>query len=563
MQCARISTNLTCNQNCVYCNSRQHTDSPVWARPAAVRARIKRAIQQGGREIILTGGEPTLRRDLVDLIAFARDTGAAAVTLETNATLIGAQRAAQLRQAGVTRARVNLAGWGPALDGVTRDPGGFDRTIAGIQALLEATIRVELGAAVVRSTGPLLPALAAGLGALPGVADQIRGVIVRVPVDAPAAGELLALPAAVDAILAMDQAAREAGVDLWLDHDEMPPPCVFPRGGRWAHLFRLGRDGGGRPQFVHPPLCDACLAKPHCPGFSRAALGREPLPALQVIDEERSRRRLMLLDGSLKEAVRREMVGRDRPREASSGLVEERVIRVTFRCNQACAFCFVSTHLPDPPDEDVRRSIEEAAAAGIKVVLSGGEPTLNPRLAEYLRLATRLSRHPVTVQTNAVRLADEAVLADLIAAGLRGVFVSLHGSTSATADAVTGARGTFDRSVAGLDAVIRRGLATVINFVICRRNVRELVSLVRLVAARWPAAALNVSFVAASAEVVPQSRDLVPRYAEIIPELASAVTEAAALGVSIVGFESMCGVPLCVAPRELGRRFAALCDIDP
>src|SRR5262249_39439398 len=92
-----------------------------------VRAAIDEALARGAREIVLTGGEPAMRRDLAALVAHARARGAERVVLETNATLLDEARARELAAAGIGLVRINLAGFGDALDAVTQDPGGFER----------------------------------------------------------------------------------------------------------------------------------------------------------------------------------------------------------------------------------------------------------------------------------------------------------------------------------------------------------------------------------------------------------------------------------------------------
>src|SRR5579862_7794363 len=128
MRTQRVVTNLRCNQNCTYCTARREADDLVAIQPGAVRASIDAALASGATELIFTGGEPTLRRDLEDLVSYARRGGGAASTiaLETNGTLVDAARAGSLRAAGLDRALVNLAGTSPELDAVTRDPGGFE-----------------------------------------------------------------------------------------------------------------------------------------------------------------------------------------------------------------------------------------------------------------------------------------------------------------------------------------------------------------------------------------------------------------------------------------------------
>src|SRR5262249_22093092 len=86
------------------------------------------------------------------------------------------------------------------------------------------------------------------------------------------------------------------------------------------------------------------------------------------------------------------------------------------------------------------------------------------------------------------------------------------------------------------------------NFVIHARNHAQLPGYMRLAAERWPRALVNVSFVAPSSDVVPRDRGLIPRYSDVLPSLFDALAEADRLGVRVVGFESMCGIPLCLVP---------------
>jgi pyruvate-formate lyase-activating enzyme len=270
---------------------------------------------------------------------------------------------------------------------------------------------------------------------------------------------------------------------------------------------------------------------------------------MHPIREDRDRRRLTMV-ASVPEQIARELVTHS-VRYDNGRLVRDEIIRVNFHCNQACTFCFVSTHLPAASDDDVEAAIRAAGARGSHIVLSGGEPTLNRRLPDYLRLARTASGQPATLQTNAVRLDDRALVDALAAAGVSEAFVSLHGATAEISDAITEAPGTFVRTVRGIDNLLAAGIPVVINFVICEANRLETPAIVRLGAARWPKACINFSFVAASTDLVPRDRGLIPRYSDVLPPLAEAAAEAERLGVELVGFESMCGLPLCLVPQSL------------
>jgi MoaA/NifB/PqqE/SkfB family radical SAM enzyme len=558
MRSQLVFSHLTCNQNCTYCSVRRPADEPAFVRTTAVRARLDAALAQGASEVVLSGGEPAMRSDLALLVAHARRGGARVVVLETNATLIDVRLAGSLAAAGLSLARVNLSGVGPALDAITRDEGGSARTEAGIAALLAANIAVEISAVVIRSTLPLLAALPARLAAL-GFADRVRRIVVRTPVASPDERELVPYDEAAAAIAALEAAARTVGISVKIAPDSGPPPCTFASPGRVAHIYTMTPGARIRNDHTLLPVCDRCQMRDRCSGLARAYLERLPPPPMVPIAEDRVRRRLSLVS-TVEEQVAREFVQPNRAEVSGQGVIEERLIRVNFHCNQSCRFCFVSTHLPAPGDAAVRRAIADAGAAGAKVVLTGGEPTLNANLAAYVRLARESSRHPVHMQSNAIRCSDPAYTAALVEAGLGEVFVSLHGSTAEISDAVTEAPGTFVRTVLGIDNLHAAAVLLVLNFVICERNAADIVPYVRMVAARWPRAKLNVSFVAPSSDVVPKERALIPRYTDVLPRLAEAVAEAARLGLEVIGYESMCGLPLCLVPDELGR-FLSLTDL--
>lgn len=544
MRVQTVFTNRRCNQNCTFCNSRSARDDPGFVEPSAVRARIDQA--SGASEIVLTGGEPTLRRDLVALVAHAR-TVAERVVLETNATLVDDALARSLVEAGLSVAVVHLPGWGEPADAVTRDPGGFDRALAGMRALGAAGVTVEVSTAVVRSTIARLDTLAGNLAA---ALDGVHAIVVRVPVESPTPSELVSYEEAARAIVALDAAARALGIAVRLAPQGGPPPCLFPQRERAAHLFSMTSGAALRSDHARIEACATCRVADRCPGISSAYLARWPMPLASPVTDDRTRRRLSIIS-TVQEQIGRELVTLSRSEIGANSSVQERIIRVNFHCNQSCRFCFVATHLPPPEEALVRAAIVDACQAGARVVLSGGEPTLNKRLIEYIALAKSLSARPVELQTNAVLLDDPAVVDGLVGAALDDVFVSLHGVTAEVSDTVTGAPGTFVRTVAGIDNLARTQIRVVLNFVLCEANQHELVPFVRLVTDRWPRAGINLSFVAPSTDVVPRERSLIPRYSEVMPHIVEAIAEADRLGARVVGFESMCGIPLCLVPTSL------------
>jgi MoaA/NifB/PqqE/SkfB family radical SAM enzyme len=555
MRISRVATNETCNHRCGFCDARREHERASVAAGAAVRARIDDAVAATPHELVFTGGEPTLRRDLGELVRYAKARGVDRVALETNATRIDAVLAHDLAVAGLDRARVHMPAWGERLDALSRSPGAFVDVVTGITALADAGIVVEGAVPIVRENLDDVAAIPTGIRArsLPVARLWARAVLGSPDASQPAsAGEI------ATAMHGLADAARAVGLPLGLDPAVPLPPCLFARPARVAHLFALNPGGALRPGHTRFAACDECRVRDRCPGVPSELAARGARPLAPIADARIGRR--LTIISTVEQQVERELVTREIWRGSDGGTVPAHIVRIHFHCNQACEFCFVSTHLPPPQRSAVESAIAEIGALGGVLVLSGGEPTLAPDLPELVALGKRLGAREIELQTNAVRLAEPALVDALVAAGLDVAFVSLHGATAAISDRVTAAPGTFAQTVLGLDALVRSPMRVRINFVLCAHNLAEFPAFVEMVADRWSRAAITVSFVAPSTDLVPRTPELVPRYADVLPQLEAGLRIAAARGLEVGGFDSMCGIPLCLVPGDR-REFFGLAEL--
>ncbi len=546
MRVARVLTNETCNQACSFCTARRPVERREFVVASAVKHRLHEALAGGAREVVFTGGEPTMRRDLADLVRYARARGAERLVVETNAALITNEMARGLADAGLDVVRVHLPGFGPDTDAITRDEGGFVATLDGLRALAATKLAIEIAVPIVATNVHLVGHIPVGLRQT-GV-DVARMVIMAVT-DAPDPTSLASIADATRAIEHLDEAARTNGIPIQFDPGALLPPCLFDKPVRIAHLYALTPGGGNRHGFSRIPACSTCLASDRCPGMPSALLQRTPDVHVKPIVEDRLRRKLTVIS-STREQIRRELVTRDVYRAPTGEKVPSHIVRIHFHCNQACDFCFVSTHLPAPDENDVRAAILEIARQHGVLQLSGGEPTLNPRVCDYVRLGKTEGAVAVELQTNAIRLADERLTKNLEEAGLDVAFVSLHAARAEISDALTRAPGTFDKTLLGLDALARTTIRIRLNFVFCVPNQHDFPDFVRLAAARWPKAEINVSIASAFTDLVPRTPELIPRYADVLPFLEEGLALAREAQVQVHGFESMCGMPLCLVPLD-------------
>ncbi|WP_399258080.1 GTP 3',8-cyclase MoaA [Terriglobus albidus] len=135
----RLSITDRCNFRCVYCRSGQGA-TPVHELPMADYARIARVfLGMGIEKIRLTGGEPLLRHDLLDLVAELAgmrtlDGERPDIALTTNGHRL-AELAEPLRRAGLSRITVSMDAVDPeTFARITRVPRSYERVLDGIRA---------------------------------------------------------------------------------------------------------------------------------------------------------------------------------------------------------------------------------------------------------------------------------------------------------------------------------------------------------------------------------------------------------------------------------------------
>ena len=107
----RISVTDRCNLRCVYCmplSKKDLPERPETLSAAEIEEVVRAATSVGFRKFRLTGGEPTLRADIVDVVRrVASVPGAEDVAMTTNAVRL-VDLAKPLAEAGLRRVNVHL-----------------------------------------------------------------------------------------------------------------------------------------------------------------------------------------------------------------------------------------------------------------------------------------------------------------------------------------------------------------------------------------------------------------------------------------------------------------------
>lgn len=273
-----LKTGFTCNNRCNFCvqgDRRVHEED----RETAELVALLEAGRQYADGVVLTGGECTLRKDIVEIAAAARDLGYTTIQIQTNGRKLSNEAFCDaLIAAGVTE-------FGPSLHGAiaatheaqTHAKGSFKQTVQGIRNLVARRQRVIVNSVVTRSNLTELPRIGEMMVAL-GV-HQYQLAMVH-PLGSAAKNYEHVVPTLGEAAPWVKSGIRPgiaAGVRVMV---EAMPPCEMigyepyiaenwiPHTriedvGRTVPDYRAARVGEGKAKG---PPCETCTWNAECEG---------------------------------------------------------------------------------------------------------------------------------------------------------------------------------------------------------------------------------------------------------------------------------------------------------
>ncbi len=164
-------TTAGCNLRCIHCRRIEVADqlTPQDLTTAESKILIDQIAAVGSPVLVLSGGEPLMRPDILEIARYATDAGLP-VALATNGTMIDAALAQRIKASGVKRVSISFDG----ADSATHDMfralnGSFDAAIRGFKALRDVGLPVQINTTVAKHNQAQLEgvlALAKDLGAV-------------------------------------------------------------------------------------------------------------------------------------------------------------------------------------------------------------------------------------------------------------------------------------------------------------------------------------------------------------------------------------------------------------
>ena len=161
-------------------------------------------------------------------------------------------------------------------------------------------------------------------------------------------------------------------------------------------------------------------------------------------------------------------------------------IRLGFRCNARCGFCYYQDLLDQPPEKEpsvtaLRSSVTVLRRLGAtEVEFTGGEPTIRAELPDLIKLARQLGFGYISLITNGIRLARSSYAEELVAAGLNDVLISIHGATPETHDRHTAIPGSFRKALTAFENLRALGVRCRATCTVTARNLAEIEDILAL-----------------------------------------------------------------------------------
>lgn len=165
------------------------------------------------------------------------------------------------------------------------------------------------------------------------------------------------------------------------------------------------------------------------------------------------------------------------------------------RCNQNCVFCVAyekgESRFGSMSTNDAKKTIKEFARHKRgTIVFSGGEPTIRNDLPEIIKYAGNFDNvESISIVTNGVRLVDKNYFGKLVKADQKNKMsfsLSLHSHKKKISELLTASNGTFDKTISGIENVIRSKKNASIYQVITSKNYKDIPEFCEYINRKYP-----------------------------------------------------------------------------
>lgn len=160
---AHLGITSVCNMRCEYCSIRKPYNKTRELSTEEWKIIIKKLADLGIFQIGFTGGEPTLRKDLVELAQYV-DSLKCTFNLTTNCWNVSEQLIIDLKKSGMRQCQVSLDCYIPGINDRLRTKGSFERVLKTIRLLKRHNVAVGIDCVVSKNNIKYIPGFVKWLG---------------------------------------------------------------------------------------------------------------------------------------------------------------------------------------------------------------------------------------------------------------------------------------------------------------------------------------------------------------------------------------------------------------
>jgi len=269
-----VMAGYKCNNNCVFCSAESFAKSRLNRSTGEIAAQI---IANGKkyRTIEFIGGEFTIRKDAIYLIALAKKSGYDFISLETNGRMFANKNfCKKAAEAGLSLIVFSIHGSDARThDALTRAPGSFDQAIAGIKNLSSyPEVRIKTNFVITKKNYRQIPAFVKKMKKITNI-EQMRFSFIR-PVNLSDAALEKMMPDYSRVMPFLKKVENEE-----VKFQFIPLCMAGPKRFASQEAKKLTRKNYGQfeseidlfkslsQDFVRPKVCDRCAERESCLGI--------------------------------------------------------------------------------------------------------------------------------------------------------------------------------------------------------------------------------------------------------------------------------------------------------
>ncbi|MBL7056097.1 radical SAM protein [Candidatus Woesearchaeota archaeon] len=229
------------------------------------------------------------------------------------------------------------------------------------------------------------------------------------------------------------------------------------------------------------------------------------------------------------------------------------ILKINNLCNLNCCFCADSIEERSKPDFYYNCLVDGLIENRKKfdtLIITGGEPTIYPKLLQLIDCAKNVKYKKISLTTNGVMLHDASNVEKLSCAGVDAFLISFSTSEERMFDSIVKKAGSFERVVQGIKNVKNVGKEVRINTALHKLNYKNLAKTVRLLI-ELKVDAIQLSFLNPVGSSIVQGKSAIAlKYGDMISGVNDSFEVAQKFGFKNLYIENF---PICVAPNLVSK----------